>query len=103
MAQRRQNRPWIAFRSHEEMTGKRWRRHHFLDVDIRLRLLPKALIAAVRHDAGHLIGADAVANRVQVRPRPADETFVDRNEPALFRKVATASPQHWNLRGRKQI
>src|SRR5437667_451193 len=85
------------------MTGTRWRRHHFLDVDIRLRLLPKVLIAAVPHDAGHLIGADALADRVQVWPIPADETFVDPNEPALFAKVATGSPQHRNLHGLKKV
>src|SRR5213083_806521 len=103
MAQRRQNRPWIAFRSHEEMTGKRWRRHHMLDVNIRLRLLPKVLIAAVPHDAGHLIGADALADRVQVRPIAADETFVDPNEPALFAKGGAGSLQHWNLHGLEKV
>src|SRR5437867_6123513 len=85
------------------MTGKRWRRHHILDVNIRLRLLPKVLIVAVPHDASHLIGADALADRVQVRPIAADETFVDPNEPALFAKVAAGSLQHWNLHGLKKV
>src|SRR5438477_5397523 len=103
MAQRRQNRPWIAFRSQDEMTGQRWRSHHMLAVHIRLRLLPKVLIAAVPHDAGHLKGADALADRVPVRPIAADETFVDPNKPALFAKVAAGSPQRWNLHGLKKV
>src|SRR5437016_6736331 len=74
-----------------------------LDVDIRLRLLPKVHIAAVPYDAGHLIGTDALSDRVQVRPIAADETFVDPNEPALFAKVAAGSLQSWNLHGLKKV
>src|SRR2546428_428606 len=85
------------------MTGKGQRRHHVLDANVRFRFLPKALITAVPHDAGHLVASDALADRVETRPVAADETFVDPDEPPLFAKGHAGGLQNWNLQCFKKI